>query len=63
MMTKAAKAQPTRAVPRVAVPGVAVPRGNSASTAIQALNAKLSATGDLKVAAKLLMEKRKATRR
>jgi hypothetical protein len=59
-----AKAQPARALlPRVAVPGVAAPRGNSASTNLQALNQKLSQTGNIKDATALLMAKRKATRR
>jgi len=64
MMMKQAKAQPARApLPHVTRPGVAAPLGNSASTALQALNQKLSQTGDLKDAAKLLAAKRKATRR
>jgi hypothetical protein len=64
LMQKAAKAQPARALlPRVAVPGVAAPRGNSASTNLQALNQKLSQTGNIKDATALLMAKRKATRR
>lgn len=63
MMQKAAKAQPTRVLPPVQRPGVAAPRGNSASTALAALNQKLSQTGDIKDATALLMAKRKATRR
>jgi hypothetical protein len=63
LMQKAAKAQPARAVPHVTRPGVVAPRGNSSSTALQALNQKLSQTGDLKDAARLLAAKRKATKR
>ena len=64
MMQKAARAQPARApLPPVARPGVAAPRGNSASTALAALNQKLSQTGDIKDAVKYLTAKRKATKR
>jgi hypothetical protein len=62
LMQKAAKAQPTRAVPPMMKPGVAQNRGSSASSAIQALNQKLSQTGNIKDAAALLMAKRKARR-
>ena len=63
MMQKAARARPTIPVPQVQRPGVAQPRGSSASTALAALNRKLSQTGNIKDAAALLMAKRKETRR
>jgi hypothetical protein len=62
LMQKAAKPQPTRALPHVQKPGVAQNRGSSVSSAIQALNQKLSQTGNIKDAAALLMAKRKARR-
>jgi hypothetical protein len=63
LLQKAPKAVATRAVPHVTRPGVAAPRGNSASTALQALNQKLSQTGDLKDAAKLLAASRASAKR
>lgn len=63
LMQKAARAQPARALPPVVRPGVAQNRASSASSALAALNQKLSQTGDIKDAAKLLAAKRKATKR
>jgi hypothetical protein len=64
LLQKAPKAVAARGpVPHVQRPGAAAPRGNSASTALAALNQKLSQTGNIKDATALLMAKRKATRR
>jgi hypothetical protein len=61
-MQKAAKAMPTRAVPPVQRPGVAS-RTSGYDGDIQALDRQLSATGSLKVAAKLLEAKSRSRAR
>jgi hypothetical protein len=63
MAMRTPRPQATRAVPPVQRPGVAGPRVNPANSAIQALNARLSATGDIKDATKLLLAKRTTAKR
>jgi len=59
MAQRAAKPSPTRIVPNVTRPGIAGPRGAERSdTGLAALSAKLSKTGNIKDAAKLLMARR-----
>jgi hypothetical protein len=58
MMQKVAKAAPTRDIPTVQKPGIAGPRTNQSHANLAALNAKLSSTGNLKDAVKLLAARR-----
>ena len=62
LLQKAPKAVATHALPNVQRPGVAQNRGSSASENIRALTAKLSQTGDIKDAAKLLAASRRKGR-
>jgi hypothetical protein len=59
MAMKGAKPTPARAIPPVARPGTQQPRNNSASDGLRQLNQKLSQTGDIKDAARLLAAKRR----
>jgi hypothetical protein len=59
---KAAKEASTRPVPPVQRPGVAQPRGAAQDAVVQNLTKRLDQTGNLKDAARLLAERRKAAR-
>jgi hypothetical protein len=58
LLTKAAKAMPTRDIPNVQRPGFAGPRVDRADVGLAQLSAKLSKTGNLKDAAALLSARR-----
>jgi len=59
---KAAKQASTKPVPPVQRPGVAQPRGAAQDAVVQNLTKRLDQTGNLKDAARLLAERRKAAR-
>jgi hypothetical protein len=59
---KAAKEASTKPVPPVQRPGVAQPRGAAQDAVVQNLTKRLDQTGNLKDAARLLAERRKAVR-
>ena len=59
---KAAKEASTKPVPPVQRPGVAQPRGAAQDAVVQNLTKRLDQTGNLKDAARLLAERRKAAR-
>jgi len=59
---KAAKLASTKPVPPVQRPGVAQPRGAAQDAVVQNLTKRLDQTGNLKDAARLLAERRKAAR-
>jgi hypothetical protein len=59
---KAAKEASLKPVPPVQRPGVAQPRGAAQDAVVQSLSKRLEQTGNLKDAARLLAERRKAVR-
>jgi hypothetical protein len=58
LLTKAAKATPTRIVPSVQRPGSTGPRTNQRDAGLAALNERLNKSGNLKDAAALLSARR-----